>query len=206
MDGVVKITNGIVGGLAVYVTTPDGTYYYMAHLSGLADGVVEGLAVKTGDIVGFVGDSGDAKGGPPHVHFEVHPQGGPAVDPKAILDGWLAEALAHVPALIGERSADVPQAVVATSVTRRLSDGGSGFGAPAGPARSQLLWASSANPAGGPLRLAEAEAAGAARRLDWDEVTRVQQAKALRWQADLARAHRVIDPLVPPAARGLFSG
>lgn len=206
MDGVVKITNGIVGGLAVYVTAADGTYYYMAHLSGLADGVVEGLVVKTGDIVGFVGDSGDAKGGPPHIHFEIHPRGGPAVDPKAILDGWLAEALAHVPALIGERSANVPRAVVATAMTRRITDGGGGFGSPVGPARSQLLWASSANPTGGALRLAEAEAAGAARRLNWDEVNRRQQAQALRWKADLARAHALLDPITPAAARGLFSG
>lgn len=206
VDGVVKITNGAVGGLSVYVTTADGTYYYLAHLSGLAEGVVDGLVVKTGDVVGFVGDSGNAKGTPPHIHFEIHPQGGGPVDPKAILDGWLADALARVPALIGERAANVPRAVVTTSITRRLSDGGSGFGAPAGPARSQLLWASSANPAGGALRLAEAEASGAARRLDWDEVARLQQARALRWQADLARAHRLIDPLVPPAARDLFTG
>lgn len=205
-DGTVRITNGLIGGLSVYVTTADGTYYYLAHLARLADGLTEGQQVKVGDVVAFNGDSGNAKGGPPHIHFEVHPGGGGPVDPKPILDQWLAEALANVPRVIAAYEARVPRAVITTGLTRRLGEAGGGFAAPSGPSRSQLLWASSASPAGGSLRLAEAEAVGAARRLDWDEVSRLEEAKALRWQQDLAEAHRLLDPLLPPLVRTLFTG
>ncbi|HEX8582574.1 MAG TPA: M23 family metallopeptidase, partial [Acidimicrobiales bacterium] len=91
-DGTVRISNGPVGGLAVYVTDATGTYYYLAHLDGTVRGLATGQRVRTGDVVGFVGDSGNAKGGETHLHFEVHPNGGAAVNPKPILDGWLAEA------------------------------------------------------------------------------------------------------------------
>lgn len=206
VDGKVRITNGAIGGLAVYVIEPDGTYYYMSHLNGIADGLVEGKAVKVGDIVGFVGDSGNAKGGAPHIHLEIHPQGGGPIDPKGILDSWVAQATAAAPALIGKHLQSLPRAVVTTAVTRRLADGGSGAATSPGPARSQLLWASAANPGGGPLLLAEAEVAGAARRLDWDEVARQQEADALAWKADREAARRLIEPFTPPGVLDLFTG
>ena len=88
-----------LGGLAAYVTTADGTYYYLAHMSGTAPGVKSGTAVTQGQVVGFVGDSGNARGGPAHLHFEIHPRGGAAVDPKAILDRWVTDATVYAFAL-----------------------------------------------------------------------------------------------------------
>jgi murein DD-endopeptidase MepM/ murein hydrolase activator NlpD len=85
-------------GLASVVTGPDGTFYRMAHMSATVVGLATGSAVKQGQVVGFVGATGDATG--PHVHFEVHPLGGAGVDPKPILDGWLVAAKAAVPSLI----------------------------------------------------------------------------------------------------------
>ncbi|MDQ1429173.1 MAG: hypothetical protein QOK39_2649 [Acidimicrobiaceae bacterium] len=85
-------------GLASVVTGPDHTFYRMAHMSATVVGLATGSAVKQGQVVGFVGATGDATG--PHVHFEVHPLGGAGVDPKPILDGWLAAAKAAAPALI----------------------------------------------------------------------------------------------------------
>ena len=75
VDGVVRHTNGGAGGLAVYVRTKEGHEIYMAHLAGYSD-VSPGDQVKVGDVVGFVGDTGNARGGAPHVHFEIHPGGG----------------------------------------------------------------------------------------------------------------------------------
>lgn len=99
-DGVIRFEEGGLGGNAVFVTEPDGTYYYLAHLNGFAPGLASGSQVKVGQLIGFNGDSGNARGGPPHVHFEIHPGGGAAVNPKPILDKWMGDALANVPALI----------------------------------------------------------------------------------------------------------
>jgi murein DD-endopeptidase MepM/ murein hydrolase activator NlpD len=85
-------------GLASVVTGPDHTFYRMAHMSATVVGLASGSSVKQGQVIGFVGATGDATG--PHVHFEVHPLGGAGVDPKAILDGWLVAAKAAAPALI----------------------------------------------------------------------------------------------------------
>src|SRR5207253_5577901 len=52
-NGVVNFTNEPVGGKCAYVTEPDGTWYYMAHMRGFAPGVAEGSTVGIGDVVGF---------------------------------------------------------------------------------------------------------------------------------------------------------
>jgi murein DD-endopeptidase MepM/ murein hydrolase activator NlpD len=100
VDGVAVSANGGLGGLTVKVVMPDGTYFYLAHLSDLVDGFTNGMAVRTGDIVGYVGDSGNARGGAPHLHIGIYPHGGPPVDPKPVLDRFLYEATALVPAIV----------------------------------------------------------------------------------------------------------
>ena len=75
-DGTAKESLNWAGGLAVYVYGASG-FVYNAHLSKLG----KLGPVKGGDVVGYVGNSGDAMGGSTHDHFEWHPGGGPAVDP-----------------------------------------------------------------------------------------------------------------------------
>lgn len=77
-------TNSL-GGIKLWVTGESGTSYYYAHLSAFVIGVVDGSLVGPGDVVGFVGNTGNAISTPPHLHFEIHPGGGPAIDPYAIL-------------------------------------------------------------------------------------------------------------------------
>ena len=98
--GTARVTNGAVGGLAVKVVQDDGTYWYLAHLDQAT--VTDGQQVGLGDPVGTVGDSGNAAGGAPHVHVEVHPYGGEAEDPKRTLDAYYAEALAAAPLTVAD--------------------------------------------------------------------------------------------------------
>ena len=79
-----------IGGNNIHLTTRRGDYFYDAHLSRFATGLVQGQQVVAGQTIGYGGDTGDAKSTPPHLHFENHPDGGPAVDPTMYLDAWRA--------------------------------------------------------------------------------------------------------------------
>jgi peptidoglycan hydrolase-like protein with peptidoglycan-binding domain len=83
-DGVISrmSTGGRLGGNAIYVKIPNGTYFYYAHLDSFAPGMATGVPVKAGQVIGYVGSTGTTT---PHLHFEVHPFGGAAVNPYAIL-------------------------------------------------------------------------------------------------------------------------
>jgi hypothetical protein len=70
VPGIVERADGGVGGLAFRLWGDDGSYYYGAHLS--THTAVSGRAAA-GTIVGFVGNTGNARGTAPHLHFEIHP-------------------------------------------------------------------------------------------------------------------------------------
>ena len=75
----------LLSGNAWYLKLTDGTYYFYAHLSAFASGLKVGDTVTIGQVIGYVGDTGDAGPGNYHLHFEVHPKGGAAVDPYPLL-------------------------------------------------------------------------------------------------------------------------
>jgi murein DD-endopeptidase MepM/ murein hydrolase activator NlpD len=72
-DGTIrKLHSGARGGLAIYLMDQDGTTrYYYAHLDGYAQGLYEGQRVQRGEIIGYVGDTGNASPGDYHLHFSV---------------------------------------------------------------------------------------------------------------------------------------
>jgi murein DD-endopeptidase MepM/ murein hydrolase activator NlpD len=107
-EGVVTSLPGAgAGGTAVWVRGSDGTSYYFAHMLERAEDIGVGRRVEIGTVLGFVGDTGNAKGGTPHMHFEIHPGGGEAVPPKPTVDAWLDEAIEIAPRYVEARQADV---------------------------------------------------------------------------------------------------
>ena len=194
--GVISFLDGGLGGLGAFVTTADGTYYYFAHLNSYDRAVYSGGPVKRGQVIATVGNTGNAENGAPHLHFEIHPGGGGATNPKPILDQWQAEALEYVPTVLAAYGVNVPRAIASAGLLRRFDEGalaGSGR-----PPESALLWASSVSAGGGTLRLAEVAAVRLAGGIDWDRraTTAQQQADVLREARTVASS--VLVPLTPP--------
>ncbi len=86
LDGTITKMYGAestLSGNALRLTTADGTYFFYAHLDSFAAGIAIGSVVRAGQIIGYMGSTGAA--GSSHLHFEVHPLGGPAVNPYPIV-------------------------------------------------------------------------------------------------------------------------
>lgn len=89
---IVAVADGILsyigeqpkGGLCLWLTTEAGTSFYYAHLDRWAPGLYEGMEVRTGDLLGYVGNTGNAKTTPPHLHFGIN-QDDEMVNPYPIL-------------------------------------------------------------------------------------------------------------------------
>lgn len=99
---VVKLFTSVRGGLTVYEFDPTATYtYYYAHLDSYAPGITEGVQLRQGDLIGYVGSSGDASPAAPHLHFEItllgpekHWWQGTSINPYPILVGRQSLAVA----------------------------------------------------------------------------------------------------------------
>ncbi len=80
VDGRVRFSSNSLGGLSTHVYSDDGVTYYYAHLESHPTNISSGQRVSAGTIVGYLGNSGNARYTSPHLHFEIRP-GGVAVNP-----------------------------------------------------------------------------------------------------------------------------
>jgi murein DD-endopeptidase MepM/ murein hydrolase activator NlpD len=79
VSGEVQHRGSSLGGMSWYVYGDNGNMYYGTHLSSYAN---QGVGwVEAGTVIGYVGSSGNASASAPHLHFEIHPGGGAAVNP-----------------------------------------------------------------------------------------------------------------------------
>ena len=114
-----------VGGNRLWILDQQGNQFYYAHLSAFSTAATNGAHVKAGQVVGFMGNTGDAEGTPYHLHFEVHPVSllylgyDGAVDPTPYLDAWKHQqdlpfpiAAGWAPAVPGGPAAPEPGAIL----------------------------------------------------------------------------------------------
>ncbi|HEU5249319.1 MAG TPA: M23 family metallopeptidase, partial [Thermoanaerobaculia bacterium] len=114
-----------LGGYRLWLRDGLGNEFYYAHLSAYTQLAVEGRRVEAGDVIGFVGDTGDADGGSPHLHFEIHPAAmvglgyDGVVAPYPILLAWrraedvsFAAGRVYVPSRAGATTLPPPGAVL----------------------------------------------------------------------------------------------
>lgn len=153
------------GGISVWLRGDSGMGYYYAHLQSWAKDLQVGQRIEKGYVIGFVGDTGNAEGGSPHLHFELHPGGGPgtaARDPKPFLDDALRAAEEQAAAWVNGNMSGIPNTagrtllpgiVVTKEVDKLLQN--SAITAP-----EDVMWFSMMDPTLGVLGLARQSAAG----------------------------------------------
>jgi murein DD-endopeptidase MepM/ murein hydrolase activator NlpD len=155
--GVLGFSDGGLGGITARVFRPDGSYWYLTHLSDVNDErFASGAQVQRGDVIGYCGNSGNAVTTAPHVHFGWYRADGvDARNPMKWLVRWLHIAERRVLGVVTKTQRKHVRQNVQLTLERR-------FGDVFAPNRSELeingesLWASGTSPATGAFGLAEA--------------------------------------------------
>jgi murein DD-endopeptidase MepM/ murein hydrolase activator NlpD len=86
VDGRIRAVRGGRAGIGYYLDGVDGVTYYGAHMNDMR--ASDGASVRRGEVLGTVGNTGNAAGTPPHLHFEIKPGGGSSIDPYRLLRSW----------------------------------------------------------------------------------------------------------------------
>ncbi len=101
---VLRTVTGPSEGNTVYTANPGGETFVYMHLDRFGEGVVAGAVLAPGALIGYVGDTGNALGGPAHLHFEIHASGGEAIDPypRLTLEIPLQEKMSYLAAILAK--------------------------------------------------------------------------------------------------------
>ena len=94
VDGFIeKLNTSALGGIAIYLADADGRHrFYYAHLSAYADGLAESMPVLRGQLIGYVGSTGNARFTGPHLHFQIM-RDSTNVNPFPVLRGIVGGAI-----------------------------------------------------------------------------------------------------------------
>ena len=87
-----------IGGNRLWLRDGQGNLFYYAHLSAFTPLAINGNKVNAGDVLGFVGNTGDAQGTPSHLHFEIHPVGLLGLGYDGVVNPDLVPARVEAPA------------------------------------------------------------------------------------------------------------
>jgi len=125
-----------IGGYRLWLRDKAGNEFYYAHLSAYSPFAINGLQVKAGTVLGFLGNTGDASTTPYHLHFEIHPVGllylgyDGAVDPTSYLTAWehlqdidFAQVAGWAPPISPTSSAPKPGAILLSQTDISTADG-----------------------------------------------------------------------------------
>lgn len=82
---ITKLGVGRLGGLKFWLKGESGSEWYYAHLDSFAPGLADGVVVEAGQLVGYVGNTGNALTTPAHLHMQLHPSGDQPVNPYPLL-------------------------------------------------------------------------------------------------------------------------
>jgi murein DD-endopeptidase MepM/ murein hydrolase activator NlpD len=112
-DGVLdRVGWNTIGGYRLWLFDQYGNSFYHAHLSAYSPIAFDGASVKRGDVIGFVGHTGDAQFTPPHLHFEVHPNNGAPTNPYPFLGAWQRGVAVAIGLLAGGQDRIAPLALL----------------------------------------------------------------------------------------------
>ena len=105
---VVRTGTGPSEGLYVYTANPGGETFVYMHLDKIGEGISTGDVLKQGDLIGYVGNTGNASGGAAHLHFEIHNDSGTPTDPypRLLTEFPVAEKINLLEGILGQTSDD----------------------------------------------------------------------------------------------------
>jgi len=155
---------GELSGISVEITDDQGVQYFYAHMSAWAEPIEVGDPVEVGQVVGYVGNTGNAISTPSHLHLEVQP-GGIPVPPKPFVDRWLELAELKAEQLVARYSGKPLPASSDFRLTRLFDLTGGGDALEAGAQR--LLALAGIQPSVSSLEMARGLLGQMAWEIDW---------------------------------------
>lgn len=81
-----RLATSTLGGITVYLLGNSGDMYYYAHLDAWAEGLAGGQKVSAGDLIGYIGTTGNSPGWIPHLHLGWQPGGGDWANPYPMVN------------------------------------------------------------------------------------------------------------------------